>query len=92
MGNMGRSTGLIDSEALFDVLEMIILEGKSDALLEIYSNERVKAFQIFVDPETAHQNWLIRQFNGELPSSLEELGVPYFKQWRVDMREIASQM
>jgi hypothetical protein len=48
MGNMGRSTGLIDSEALFDVLEMIILEGKSDALLEIYSNERESKLSRFL--------------------------------------------
>lgn len=105
MGDIGLSTGLIDSEALSDVLEMIMIEGKSDALLDVYSNERVKAFQLFVDPqstqhklrvqsdpETAHENWLIRQFNGESPFSLEELGAPYFKQCRVDTREIASQI
>jgi 2-polyprenyl-6-methoxyphenol hydroxylase-like FAD-dependent oxidoreductase len=52
MGGMGLSTGLIDSETLSDVLEMIILKGKSDALLDVYSNERVKAFQMFVDPQS----------------------------------------
>jgi hypothetical protein len=61
---------LLDSETLSDVLEMTILEGKKkkSALLEVYSNERVKAFQMFAnlqstqhklrvqsDPERAHQ-------------------------------------
>ncbi|KAJ5295523.1 hypothetical protein N7508_010344 [Penicillium antarcticum] len=84
---------------------MIILEEKSDTLLDVYSNERAKPFQMFVepqstqnklrlqsDPETVHVNWLIRQFNGQSPGSAEELAVQYFKQWRVNMREIASKM
>ncbi|KAJ5770444.1 uncharacterized protein N7511_002495 [Penicillium nucicola] len=50
-----------------------VSEGTSDALLDVYANERAKAFQMFVDlqstqhklrlqsdPETLHENWFIR--------------------------------
>ncbi|CAG8903715.1 unnamed protein product [Penicillium egyptiacum] len=105
MGGMGLSTGLIDSEALCDILEMIILEGKSSDLLDIYANERAKAFQMFVDPqstqnklrvqsdpELAHENWLLRQLNSTSPKFLEEFGLPFFQQWRVDMKEVVSRI
>ncbi|KAJ5952648.1 uncharacterized protein N7479_011061 [Penicillium vulpinum] len=105
MGGMGLSTGLIDSEALCDILEMIILEGKPFDLLDIYANERAKAFQMFVDPQTTqhklrvqsdpefvHENWLLQQLNNASPKILEELGLPLFQQWRVDMKGIVSQI
>ncbi|KAJ5356685.1 hypothetical protein N7517_011294 [Penicillium concentricum] len=105
MGGIGLSTGLIDSEALCDILEMVILEGESSDLLDIYANEREKAFQIVVDPQSkqnklrvqsdpdfAHENWLLRQLNSASPKFLEEIGLPFFQQWRVDMKEIVSHL
>jgi hypothetical protein len=53
---MGLTTGLIECEARCDILEMIILEGKPCDLLDIYSNKRAKAFQMFVDAQnTQHK-------------------------------------
>ncbi|KAE8139523.1 hypothetical protein BDV38DRAFT_291238 [Aspergillus pseudotamarii] len=57
MGAMGLTTGLIDSEALADALELIIHEGKPISILDTYSDERRRVFQTFVDP-TSTQNKL----------------------------------
>lgn len=45
MGGMGLSTDLIDSEALCDILEMIILEGKSSDLLDLYAKREQRHFR-----------------------------------------------
>lgn len=49
---MGLNTSILDASALADALEMVILEAKTDALLDVYSDERRKVFQTFVDPTT----------------------------------------
>lgn len=104
MGAMGLSTGLIDAEALADTLEMIINQGESINLLTLYSHERQKAFQLFVDPqttqnklrimrdpETAHEDWLISQIANGNPAALATYGRAFHEQWRTDMRAVVRE-
>lgn len=44
------------------------------------------------DPEFAHNIWLFRQLNRACPKFLEEFGLTFFQQWRVDMKEVISQI
>lgn len=47
-------TGILDAEALAEALIMVLDEGRSDAVLDVYSDERRKVFQYFVDPTSTH--------------------------------------
>ena len=51
-GGMGLTGGLLDAGALGDVLVAIMNEGKSEALLDRYSELRRKVFRELVDPRS----------------------------------------
>ncbi|KAF7623099.1 hypothetical protein F9C07_2286497 [Aspergillus flavus] len=103
MGAMGLTTGLIDSEALADALELIIHDGKPISILDTYSDERRRVFQTFVDPtstqnklrcasdtETAKEDWLIRLMAKmtNAPREMVARGTqPFFTTWRTDMKQ-----
>ncbi|KIY00995.1 uncharacterized protein Z520_03661 [Fonsecaea multimorphosa CBS 102226] len=53
IGAMGLNTGMLDSDALGKALIMILKEGRSDSVLDIYNDERRKVFQFFVNPTSA---------------------------------------
>jgi 2-polyprenyl-6-methoxyphenol hydroxylase-like FAD-dependent oxidoreductase len=103
---MGLNTGLLDADALAEALIMILLEGKSDELLTIYSDERRQVFQKFVDPTSTANKLRLHSPNSEAavdddyyfrsmqdPSAevLAEAAKPYFETWRTDMRSLALQ-
>lgn len=102
MGAMGLTTGILDADALADALELIIHEGKPISVLDVYSDERRRAFQMFVDPSssqnklriasdvsTAKQDWLIRfmaRASGD-GAMVKQATEPFFSVWRTDMRK-----
>ncbi|KAK4941298.1 hypothetical protein LTR10_018708 [Elasticomyces elasticus] len=49
-GALGLNTGLLDAEALGEALIMVLNENYPSSLLDVYSDERRKVFQMFVDP------------------------------------------
>lgn len=85
---------------------MVLIEGKSDRVLDVYSDERRKVFQNFVDPvstynklrlhtvnpETAVQDdWYFRLLaRGMTPEQIQEVMMPYFETWPTDMRAKAK--
>jgi 2-polyprenyl-6-methoxyphenol hydroxylase-like FAD-dependent oxidoreductase len=102
---MGLNTGLLDGDALAEALIMILLEGKSDDLLTLYSDERRRVFQKFVDPTTtanklrlhspssdaaAFDDEYFRSMQNPTPEILLEAAKPYFETWRTDMRSVAK--
>lgn len=100
MGAMGLTTGILDSEALADTLELIIHEGKTLGTLNTYSDERRMVFQTFVDPmstqnkllcasdvETAQEDWYIRLMAKATPEKMKEGTKPFFGVWRTNMRQ-----
>ncbi|KAH6698518.1 FAD-binding monooxygenase [Leptodontidium sp. MPI-SDFR-AT-0119] len=102
-GAMGLTTGIIDSEAIADVLELIILGGAPIDALSVYSNERMRAFQLFVDPvtsanqcrmarnsESAMDDWLMYNLAHPTKEFLEDYGKPMFTTWRKDMTEAVT--
>ncbi|KAL6233732.1 hypothetical protein BDW75DRAFT_251828 [Aspergillus navahoensis] len=102
-GALGLTTGLLDADALADALDMIINEKKSIDLLDIYSDERRRVFQNFVDPmssqnklrcanepETATEDWLLRAMIKKTPEIIEAFGRPFFDFWPTDMRKLVA--
>ncbi|GIC93648.1 uncharacterized protein Aud_010136 [Aspergillus udagawae] len=103
MGAMGLTTGILDADALADALELIIHEGKPIGVLDTYTDERRRAFQMFVDPSssqnklriasdvsTAKQDWLIRfmaRASGD-GDMVKQATEAFFSVWRTDMRKI----
>jgi 2-polyprenyl-6-methoxyphenol hydroxylase-like FAD-dependent oxidoreductase len=102
MGAMGLTTGILDADALADALELIIHEGKPISVLDVYSDERRRAFQMFVDPSssqnklriasdvsTAKQDWLIRFMARACGDNnmVKQATDPFFSVWRTDMRK-----
>lgn len=84
---------------------MIILEGKSDELLTIYSDQRRQVFQNFVDPTSTanklrlhspsteaaiHDDYYFRSMQDPSAEVLAEAAKPYFETWRTDMRSLAK--
>ncbi|KAG9783090.1 hypothetical protein HRR83_002009 [Exophiala dermatitidis] len=61
IGALGLNTGILDIEAFAEALIMILKEGRSDAVLDVYNDERRKVFQNFVDPIST-QNKLRLQY------------------------------
>lgn len=103
---MGLTTGLIDSEAAADALEIILLEGKSPDILDIYAQERQRAFQFFVSPystqnklrvlnrpENARDDWLLRKLSQpvDVDAVLRDYGQPYQDKWRTDIRKLIEE-
>ncbi|KAK8043189.1 hypothetical protein PG994_013672 [Apiospora phragmitis] len=104
-GGLSLNTGILDASALADALEMILNEGRSEELLNIYSQERSKVFQKFVDPtntynklrlhatdpETAaEEDWYFKALNSKDPAVAQEMAAPYFDTWPTDMRKLAA--
>lgn len=84
---------------------MVLLEGQSDDLLTIYSDERRKVFQTFVDPTTtanklrlhspdpeaaAHDDQYFRSTQNPSLEVLSEFAKPYFETWRTDLRALTK--
>jgi hypothetical protein len=93
----------LDADALADALDMIINERKSIDLLDIYSDERRRVFQNFVDPmssqnklrcanepETATEDWLLRAMIKKTSEIIEAFGRPFFDFWPTDMRKLVA--
>ncbi|KAJ9603448.1 hypothetical protein H2200_012226 [Cladophialophora chaetospira] len=74
-GALGLNTGMLDADALAETLIMILNEPqkypKADDLLSLYSDERRKVFQFFVDP-TSTQNKLRLHSHPEETASQED--------------------
>lgn len=101
---MGLTTGLLDAEAAADTLELIINEGKSLDLLNVYSAERMRVFQFFtspvstanklrlaVKPEELGDDWLIRLLK-ENPAGMAKYGKHFFETWPTNMRALADEL
>jgi hypothetical protein len=97
---MGLATGLLDAEALADSFELIINDGKSKDVLNVYSDERQRVFQFFTnpvstanktriatDPEFAQEDWVIRMLNAN-PSAFQSYARHFVDTWRTDMRSL----
>lgn len=102
MGALGLNTGMLDADALAESLIMVLGEGHSDQVLDVYSDERRKVFQYFVDPTStqnklrihnhapevaAQRDWYFRTLRNPTPGKMTALMQPYFKAWRTDMRQ-----
>ena len=84
---------------------MILNESKPLSLLDIYSDERRKVFQFFVDPTSTHNklrvhtndqdvaerdDWYFRMMRNPSKEQLMEGAKPFFETWRTDMRKLAQ--
>lgn len=102
---MGLNTGLLDADALAECLIMILKESMSDDILTLYSDERRKVFQYFVDPtstanklrlhspstkEAMVDDHYFRIMRDPTPETLLEAAKPYFETWRTNMREVVA--
>ena len=104
---MGLTTGLLDADAAADALIMVLKEGRPPSILDVYSDERRKVFQTFVDPTSTanklrvHSNdvenavqddWYLRIVASPTPEQLQDLARPYFETWRTNMRQLTKGM
>lgn len=102
---MGLTTGILDADAAAEALILILNEGKPVDILDIYSNERQRVFQFFVnpistqnklriqnDPETAYDDWFLRKMREPTPEKMREFGEGLFKTWPTDMRKLTNGM
>ncbi|KAE8382503.1 FAD/NAD(P)-binding domain-containing protein [Aspergillus bertholletiae] len=102
-GALGLTTGLLDADAAADALDLIINEKKPMDLLDLYSDERRRAFQTFVDPlstqnklrcasdpDTVGNDWFLRGLVNKTPEILESFARPFFEIWPTDMRKLAA--
>lgn len=100
---MGLTTGLLDADSLADTLDLILNEDKPLDLLDIYSDERRRAFQTFVDPlssqmklrcandpESAREDWFLRALINKTPEVMEAFGKPFFDVWPTDMKKLSA--
>ncbi|KAJ5728609.1 uncharacterized protein N7483_003117 [Penicillium malachiteum] len=102
-GGLGLNTGFLDVMALHDSLVMILKEGYSDELLDIYSDERRRSFQMFVDPmstynllrviskdaeKTTEDDWYFRALKNGNRRVLKSLEKQVSENWATDMRAI----
>ncbi|KAI9162809.1 FAD binding domain-containing protein [Paramyrothecium foliicola] len=97
-GAMGLTNGLLDADALSDALDLIINKGKPLGILDIYSRERSKVFQFFVnplttqnklrcasDPERATDDWLIDRLINAPSEVAGGFSQQFLDGWRTDM-------
>ncbi|KAJ5702911.1 hypothetical protein N7488_010459 [Penicillium malachiteum] len=102
-GGLGLNTGFLDAMALHDTLVMILKEGYSDEILDIYSDERRRSFQMFVDPmstynllriitqdaeKTTEEDWFFRAIKNGNRRILKSLEKNSSENWATDMRAI----
>ncbi|KZL66593.1 FAD binding domain-containing protein [Colletotrichum tofieldiae] len=101
-GAMGLTSGLLDGEALADTLELVINENHDPELLSVYSSERSRIFQTFIDPtttwnklrcaadpETASEDWALQMLI-KRPHEMKNYGIHFFSSWRTDMRSLIA--
>ncbi|KEF60622.1 uncharacterized protein A1O9_02183 [Exophiala aquamarina CBS 119918] len=104
-GALGLNSGLLDADALSDALIMILNESKPLSVLDLYSDERRKVFQYFVDPTSTH-NKLRVQFNSQETAATDddffrllregsmvdrmEATKMYYDTWRTNIRKLAK--
>lgn len=101
---MGLNTGILDSEAAADALELIINNKGPLLLLGLYGDERRRVFQFFVNPlattsmlrlkqptEHALDDWLLRALNNPDPAFLRKSGEAFFTEWRTDVKKLAME-
>ncbi|KAF3406990.1 Para-nitrophenol 4-monooxygenase [Talaromyces pinophilus] len=101
-GALGLTTGLLDADALADTLEMIINENGPLELLSLYSDERRRVFQTFVDPTStqnllrcasdpafAKEDWLVRAVVNDTTDVLEPFFRQFYDVWPTDIRKLA---
>ena len=89
--------------ALHDTLVMILKEGYSDEILDIYSDERRGSFQMFVDPMSTYnllriitqdaekateEDWFFRAIKNGNRRILKSLEKNSSENWATDMRAI----
>ncbi|KAG6358344.1 hypothetical protein INS49_014228 [Diaporthe citri] len=107
IGAMGLSTGMLDADALGEALVMVLNEGYPDDILDLYSDERRKVFQYFVNPVTTEnklrlqsqpaeaavqQDWFLRMLaRGMTMDEAMEFQKAYSVSWRTNMREAAKE-
>ena len=106
MGALGLNTGMLDADALAESLIMILKENCSEQILDIYSDERRKVFQFFVDPTStqnklrihnhppevaAERDWYFRTLANPTQEKMMGLMKPYFETWRTNMRRVARE-
>ncbi|KAK5045143.1 hypothetical protein LTR84_009476 [Exophiala bonariae] len=104
-GALGLNTGILDADALAEALIMILKEQYPPSLLDIYSDERRKVFQFFVDPtstqnklrvhsnhedEAVQNDWFFRLLQNPTYQELKEMAKPYFETWRTNIRKLAE--
>ena len=85
---------------------MVLHQGKPLSVLDIYSDERRKVFQSFVDPTStynklrihtvdqevaARDDWYFRIMQNPSKNDLLEGMRPYFEAWRTNMQEIVKE-
>ncbi|OCL04466.1 hypothetical protein AOQ84DRAFT_367488, partial [Glonium stellatum] len=101
-GVLGLNSRILDAKALSDALTMILNESKPLSLLDVYSDERRKVFQFFVDPTSTHNklrvhtndqdeahqnNWYFQLMRNATKKVMMEQVKPYFDFWRTDMKK-----
>ncbi|KAL0935494.1 FAD binding domain-containing protein [Colletotrichum truncatum] len=102
-GAMGLSNGLLDADALSDALELIINKGNPLSILDVYSHERLKVFQFFVDPTTTQNklrcasdpdritdDWMISALLNDNRTLKKGFAKQFVEQWRTDMRALVG--
>lgn len=99
------NTGFLDVVALYDTLIMILKEGKPDSLLDLYSDERRRAFQMFTDPMSTYNllrlsldmdratedDWFFRALSTQDQRVLKQLNRGFSEDWPTDMRKVAKE-
>jgi 2-polyprenyl-6-methoxyphenol hydroxylase-like FAD-dependent oxidoreductase len=66
IGAMGLNTGFLDAVALSDALKMVLKDGKPGKLvLQMYSDERRKVVQDFIDPTPTYIKLRLHSINIE---------------------------
>lgn len=103
IGAMGLTTGVLDADAAADALILILKESKPVDILEIYSQERQRVFQLYVnptttqnflriqnDPEHAYDDWFLKRLADHKSRTAQEFGENLFKLWPTDMRKLTE--
>lgn len=106
MGALGLNTGFLDAVALSDALVIVLKEGRSaNLVLQIYSDERRKVVQEFVDPtstynklrlhsiniDTAHKDdWFFRSLQDYSSEDFGRYWGRFQHAWPTNMRAVVS--
>ncbi|KAJ5738499.1 hypothetical protein N7493_001654 [Penicillium malachiteum] len=105
IGALGLNTGLLDVMALHETLTMIINEKFPENLLDDYSDERRKAFQMLVDPMSTYNllrltyldidqattdDWFFRALKNGNVRTMKMMEKQFTEIWVTNMREIAQ--